>query len=195
MEKVRLRVLEIGIANDYADNYILILGEYGGTRRLPIVIPMIEAQAIVIQFEKITPEQPLIHDLFFSVVSSFGIEILEVNITAFKNGIFTSEVILFDGEKEATFNARTADAIALALRFRCTIFATAEVMELAGIAVEEEQSSPASPYGNISMATDDLRQYSTKELEKMLNELVEKEEYEMATAIRDELRRRKEEKR
>jgi len=192
MGKVRLRVLEVGVADNQADNYILILGEYGGNRRLPVVIPPMEAQAIAVQLEKISPAHPLVHDLFFNAVSSFGVEMLEVNITAFKNGIFSSEVILFDGEKEKTFKARTSDAIALALRFRCSIFATSDVMELAGITIEEEpEEEPDTPmHDNKFMGAVDLKNYSNQELERMLDEFVEKEEYEMATAIRDELRKR-----
>ncbi len=192
MGKIRLRVLEVGIADNHADNYILILGEYGGNRRLPIVIPPMEAQAIAVQFEQISPVRPLIHDLFFNAVSSFGVEMLEVNITKFENGIFSSEVILFDGEKEITFNTRTPDAIALALRFRCSIFATSEVMELAGIAIDEEpeEDQLAAPLDNSSIGIVDFKHYSNQELERMLDEFVRSEDYEMASAIRDELRRR-----
>lgn len=192
MGKVRLRVLEVGVADNHADNYILILGEYGGNRRLPIVIPPMEAQAIAVQFEKIRPVRPLIHDLFFNAVNSFGVEMLEVNIIKFENGIFSSEVVLFDGEKEATFAARTPDAIALALRFRCSIFATNEVIELAGITIDDEleETNTSTVDDDSSADIIDFKRYSNQELERMLDEFVQNEEYEMATAVRDELRRR-----
>ena len=193
MGKIRLRVLEVGIADNHADNYILILGEHGGNRRLPIVIPPMEAQAIAVQFEQISPARPLIHDLFFNAVSSFGVEMLEVNIIKFENGIFSSEIVLFDGKKQMTFNSRTSDAIALALRFRCSIFATPEVIELAGISIDDEPEDEdllTPPFDDKATDIVDFRHYSNQELERMLDEFVENEEYEMATAVRDELRRR-----
>lgn len=192
MGKIRLRVLEVGLADNHADNYILILGEYGGNRRLPIVIPPMEAQAVAVQFEQISLTRPLIHDLFFNAVSSFEVEMLEVNIIKFENGIFSSEIVLFDGKKQKTFSARTSDAIALALRFRCSIFATTEVMELAGIAIDDEPEEDILAPMHDSNSTNivDFKHYSTQELERMLDEFVQNEEYEMATAVRDELRRR-----
>ena len=194
MEKIRLRVLELGIADNHADNYILILDEDGGNRRLPIVMPSIEAQAIVVQLEKISLARPLIHDLFFSAFSSFGVEMLEVNITDFENGVFSSEIVLFDGERELALNARISDAIALALHFRCPIFATPSVMNFAGITIEEsEEDFISAPDSNRSMTTADFKSYSNQELEKMLDDFVESEEYELATAVRDELRRRNDE--
>ncbi len=192
MGKIRLKVLEVGVADNHADNYILILGEYGGNRRLPVVIPPMEAQAIAVQLEQISPPRPLIHDLFFRAISSFGVEMLEINIIKFENGIFSSEIILFDGKKQMTLTARTSDAIALALRFRCCIFATPEVMELAGISIdnEPEDDEPMPTFENNSTNVIDFKHYSTQELERMLDEFVRCEEYEMATTIRDELRRR-----
>ena len=145
--------------------------------------------------ERINPVRPLIHDLFFSAVNSFGVEMLEVNITSFENGIFSSEVILFDGEKEMTFTARTSDAIALALRFRCSIFAFPQVIEHAGITIDEEihdETAQSPSLGeNTTIGVSDFRHYTNEELERMLDEFVENEEYEMATAVRDELCRRK----
>lgn len=192
MEKIRLRVLDVGVADNRADSYILILGEQGGNRRLPVVIPPMEAQAIAIQFEQISPVCPLVHDLFFSALSSFGVEMLEVNITKFENGIFSSDIVLFNGEKELTLSARTSDAIALALRFRCSIFATQEVMELAGIALDDESTedelTPAFDDSSIDIIN--FKSRSIQELKRMLDELVRNEEYEMAAAVRDELHRR-----
>ena len=187
MGKTRLRVLDIAAADSYAGSYILILAEYGGNRHLPVVLPPADAQAIVAKHEHVCSAKPLIHDLLFSTVSTFGIEMLEVNITKFENGIFSSDIVLYDGEKEQTFSCRVSDAIALALRFRCSIFAFAEVMELAGIVIDSELEEDL-PQTNSSTA--DFKRYSTRELQQILDELIRNEEYEKATAVRDELRER-----
>lgn len=175
--------------------YALILGETDGKRRLPIIIGGFEAQAIAIELERMKPSRPLTHDLFKRFADTFGVEIQEVVINKFIEGVFHAELVCLDGQKEYRIDARTSDAVALALRFHCPIYTDEKIMSAAGIIVDEKkpkQSKAKEPVKEKEVPADNpLGVYSLVELNEMLQKAVEKEEYEEASRIRDEIARRR----
>ena len=202
MSKIKLNVLGISYSQTQSGAYALVLAEEGGERRIPIIIGGFEAQAIAIQLEGLKPPRPLTHDLFLSFASAFGISIVEINIYKLEEGVFYSKLICDDGEKKMTVDARTSDAIALALRFSCSIYTTEDILAKSGIVIdiepESKENKPTSssklfsdPSPGKGRPADELRDLTLNELKQMLQDAVKNENYERASDIRDEINRRK----
>lgn len=192
MDKIKLEIVGMSYSQSQSGAYALILGEVEGNRRLPIIIGGFEAQAIAIELERIKPSRPLTHDLFRNFASTFGIVVTEVIINKFREGVFYSELVCFDGEKVVEIDSRTSDAIALALRFHCPVYTYEPIMAEAGVVMKEETDEltetgePEKP--ETESAYSDM---SLTELEELLEKSIEQEEYEKASLIRDEMKRRK----
>lgn len=201
MQKVRLNVLGISYSQTQSGAYALVLSEDGGQRRIPIIIGGFEAQSIAIHLEGLTPPRPLTHDLFLSFSTSFNIEILEVNIYRLEDGVFYSQLVCFNGEKEVVIDSRTSDAIALALRFKCPIYTTADIVDRAGVYIEEEESESEDSVDVGESHFEDRKNFDETEFESLnleslnnlLKEAVDLEDYERASHIRDEIQKRKKE--
>ncbi len=199
MSKVKLNVLGISYSQTQTGAYALVLAEEKGNRRIPIIVGGFEAQAIAIQLEGLKPARPLTHDLFYDFSSQFGINLLEINIHKLEEGVFYSQLTCFDGSRTIEIDSRTSDAIALALRFKCPIYTTEEILGKAGIVIDFEQDTDNSSdelehdeYENQGMAEiEDLSELSVDELTKSLAEAVKDEDYEKASQIRDEINKRK----
>lgn len=203
MNKIKLNVLGISYSQTQSGAYALVLTEEKGDRRIPIIVGGFEAQSIAIQLEGLKPPRPLTHDLFMNFAKSFNINLLEVNIYKLEEGVFYSKLLCDNGDRKISIDTRTSDAIALALRFKCPIYTTGEIMERAGIVLEfgsEEKPSTFSGESTISdttpgtgsAASEEYKDLTTQELNEMLKEAVGKENYERASMIRDELKRRTE---
>lgn len=197
MGKVKLTVLGISYSQTQSGAYALVLSEESGNRRIPIIIGGYEAQAIAIQLEGLTPPRPLTHDLFLNFARAFGIDLIDVHIYKLEDGVFFSKLHCENGHKELFIDSRTSDAVALALRFGCPIYTTEEIIEKAGITLEvEEYNEPSTPEEPEEKDeprdsfSQQLRRMSLDELKEMLDEAVNNEEYEKATKIRDEIKRR-----
>ncbi|MEJ8756774.1 bifunctional nuclease family protein [Pontibacter sp. H259] len=199
MKKIQLEILGLSSSQSQTGSFALVLGERDGNRRLPIIIGMFEAQSIAIQIEKINPNRPLTHDLFKSFAEQVNVSITEVLISDLKEGVFYSKIMCTDGEKEFELDARPSDAIAIGLRFGVPIYTVESVLSEAGIILsdleeEEEESEESatvkSTASSSTSAKEPLHQTSVDELNKMLNEALEKEDYEKAAKIRDELNKR-----
>jgi uncharacterized protein len=193
MEKIQLDIIGMSYSQSQSGAYALLLGEKDGKRRLPIIIGGFEAQSIAIELEKIKTPRPLTHDLFKTFAGSFNISITEVVINKFNEGIFYAVLICSDGRKEIEIDSRTSDAIALALRFNCPVYTYESIMVAAGILMEEEQgdSKQDEPGGeNPGSQESSFAEYSVEDLGQMLQSAVENEEYEKASRIRDELKKR-----
>src|ERR1041384_6264782 len=121
MKKIKLEIVGLSYSQTQSGAYALFFGEPKGKRRLPIIIGGFEAQAIAIELEKMTPSRPLTHDLFKSFAEGFSISVTEVIIYNLVEGIFFAKLNTHDGSKEVEIDARTSDAIALAVRFNCPI--------------------------------------------------------------------------
>ena len=189
-------VVVIGGNGSQTGAYALVLAEENGDRRIPIIIGPVEAQSIAIQLEGLHPPRPLTHDLFKNMAQAFQIELIEVIIYKLEEGIFFSELICEQNGTHIAIDSRTSDAVALALRFKCPIYTTEEILSKAGIVIEvtenfEEDNLPEEP-----VQEDDRKNkyelYSLKELEQMLQDAIQDEKYEVASEIRDEISRRKE---
>ncbi len=204
MGKIKLNVLGISYSQTQSGAYALVLSEEEGNRRIPIIVGGFEAQAIAIELEGLTPPRPLTHDLFRNFSESYGIRILEVNIHKLEDGVFFANIMCDNGDRQMTLDARTSDAIALALRFKCPIFTTDEIVEKAGIILDFEkgtgmeqadtpqEAEPEKPAGKKRKRTvhPNLTDASMEELKEMLSEAVSKEDYERASKIRDEINKR-----
>ena len=190
MKKIKLKVFGISYSQTQSGAYALILTEEGGNRRLPIIIGGFEAQAIVVKLENLTPPRPLTHDLMLLFAREFGISVLEVLIYKYEEGVFYSNLVCNNGEKEILIESRTSDAVALALRFGCSIYITEEILDKAGITINLSTGTVSGvEHGDTKYSG-----YSNDELSKLIAEAVKKEEYEKAAVIRDELEQRKKKK-
>lgn len=195
MQKVKLNILGLSVSQSQSGAYALVLAEEDGDRRIPIIIGPIEAQSIAIQIEGLKPPRPLTHDLFKQMALAFDIEISEIVIYKLEEGIFYSELICNRGDKQIVIDSRTSDAVALSLRFNCPIYTTEEILERAGIVIEFENEHSQEEWHQ--SATDEpvrgkheYDKYTSAELTQMLDNAIHAEDYEKASAIRDEINRR-----
>lgn len=193
MQKVRLNILGLSVSQTQSGAYALVLAEEDGDRRIPIIIGPVEAQAIAIQLEGLKPPRPLTHDLFKNLAIAFDINISEVIIYKLEEGIFYSELICDLGSQKTRIDSRTSDAVALALRFKCPIYTTEEILSKAGIILDMEGNSPVSGQtaDTEKHQETEFDSYNVTELTNMMNEAINKENYERASRIRDEINRRK----
>jgi len=201
MKKVRLEIVGLSYSQTQSGAYALVLGESTGSRRLPIIIGGFEAQAIAIELEKMTPTRPLTHDLFKAFSETFSIEVTEILIYNLVEGIFYAKLVCTDGTREVEIDARTSDAIALAVRFNCPIFTYEFILKSAGIVLDDEtlptneSNMSSEPVEEISTSNNPEGEYkskSTEELKNLLETALDEEQYELASKIRDEINNRKE---
>jgi len=200
MNRIRLNVLGISYSQTQTGAYALVLTEENGERRIPIIIGAFEAQSIAIQLEGLKPPRPLTHDLFLNFALAYKINLLEVTIYKLEEGVFYSKLLCDDGKTKITIDARTSDAIALALRFRCPIYTTEDIMNRAGIKLDMEKEShdPTQKKDYVDDIVEKHEEHNEEfkgmelsELKDILEEAIRNENYERASMIRDEINRRK----
>jgi len=193
MKKIPLDIVALSHSVTQSQNYAVILGEQEGTRRLPIVIGSFEAQAIAVALERMTPNRPLTHDLFKSTLDTFNIQLREIIINNLLDGIFYARMICHKDGDRIEIDARTSDAIAMAVRFNCPIYTYEFILDAAGIVLEDtdEGMEPAEKT-NTPPKGSPLSAYSADALNQMLDEMLSAENYERAAEIRDEINRRRE---
>lgn len=196
MKKIKLDIVGLSYSQTQSGAYALVLGEVNGRRRLPIIIGGFEAQAIAIEIEKMTPSRPLTHDLFKSFAMAYSITIEEVIIYNLVDGIFFAKLVCNDGKKNVEIDARTSDAIALAVRFECPINTYEFILSTAGIMIEgndfvflENIDTPTEE--KVATAATNYSALSEEELKEKLQQALTEEAYEKAAKIRDELSKRK----
>lgn len=185
-KRIRLRVMGISYSQIQSGAYALILAQTDGPYRIPVVVGAPEAQAIAIKMEGIIPPRPMTHDLFASMAHGFGIELKEVFIHKFEDGIFSSELTLIDSYgTEVILDARTSDAIAIAMRTQAPIYTTPEILEETGFIMEIKEEHAATTDSDTPASTEDsLQSKSDSELNKMMQEHIKNEEYELAASIK-----------
>lgn len=194
MDKIRLEIIGMSYSQSQSGAYALILGEHEGARRLPIIIGGFEAQAIAVELEKMTPSRPLTHDLFKNFAENYNIFIKEVVIDKFLEGVFFAKLICMQNDDVNEIDARTSDAVALAIRFRCPIYTYENIMSEAGIVMEDKADEIMDEEENSVLeesSSDEYSSYELDELKKMLDKAIEQEEYEKASRIRDEITKKK----
>lgn len=196
MDKIQLDIVGLSYSQTQSGAYALILGEINGRRRLPIIIGGFEAQAIAIEIEKMTPSRPLTHDLFKSLAGAFDIEVQEVLIYNLVDGIFFAKLICKNEINEFEIDARTSDAIALAVRFDCPIYTYESILSSAGIIIEGDdlvflENIESSTESSKKESPASYTSYSEQELQEKLQQALSDEAYEKAAKIRDEIIKRK----
>jgi len=194
MEKIKLEIIGMSYSQAQSGAYALILEEQFGNRRLPIIIGGFEAQSIAIELEKIKTPRPLTHDLFKTFADAFKIEVVEIIINKFSDGVFYAQLICTNGVEIKEVDSRTSDAIAIALRFGCPISTYESIMTAAGIQLEDDGDFIDKKETSDKPKEDEAGSFtevSTAELKELLQNAIENEEYEKASQIRDELNKRK----
>ncbi|MCQ2318514.1 MAG: bifunctional nuclease family protein [Bacteroidales bacterium] len=182
MNKIGLDVIGLTFSHSQSGAYALVLGDKNTGLKLPIIIGSIEAQSIAMALENQRSRRPLTHDLFKAFAENYGIKVKEVVVNSFKEGIFTSQLVCDKDGDISVFDARTSDSIALAVRFGCPIFTTEEVMNEAGLMMDDLVE------GDVDDDTNDNTEHSVEELKEMMAKAVEEEDYELASMLRDEIK-------
>lgn len=203
LKKIKLEILGLSSSQSQTGSFALVLGETEGNRRLPIIIGMFEAQAIAIEIEKIIPNRPMTHDLFKSFSNSFHFHVDEIIISDLKEGVFFAKIVCTDGLKKTEIDARPSDAIAIGLRFDAAIYTYEAILAEAGIVLtdqeEEDEKAEIKPEPKAkvkkestrkSIGGEDYKNYSIEKLNDLLKDAIDKEDYERAAKIRDELGKR-----
>ena len=197
MQKVRLEIQGIAYSQTQSGSYVLTLIEAAGNRKLPIVIGGFEAQAIAVELEKMIPNRPLTHDLFKSFYVSYDVTIKEVLIYKFEEGVFYAKLICDKEGVHTEIDSRTSDAIAVGVRFNSPIYTFSNVLEDAGITQDQEDAfesdslvSQDDDDFDIEETVNDYSSSSMEDLEKQLHGALEQEDYELASKLRDEIKKR-----
>lgn len=197
MEKnIELEILGLSSNHSQSGSFTLVLGEVNGTRRLPIVIGMFEAQAIALEIEKIIPNRPMTHDLFKSFASGFNYEIERIVITDMKEGVYYAKIQSKSDLVTAEIDARPSDAIAIAIRFGCPVYCTEKAMsegavehyEVEGSEEKSPEKQPTQKF--VTKKEPSLKDFSLDKLNQMLDKAIGNEDYERAARIRDEINKR-----
>ena len=196
MNKVRLEIIGMTYSESSTGAYVLILGDKNSQRRLPIVIGGAEAESISIGIEGTKGNRPLTHDLFLSFANNFNVRIMEVVINRFRDGVYYAMIVCQQGPDLVMIDARPSDAIAIAVRCGCGIYAYETVMEEAAIILDdmEEPTADALAEDNIINKVHgpaDLSMLNIDELEDLLQMAIDDEDYQRAAQIRDEINGRK----
>jgi bifunctional DNase/RNase len=203
MKKIELEIVALSHSITQTHSYAVVMGEVNGLRRLPIVIGGFEAQAIAVALEKMQPSRPLTHDLMKNFMTAFNLDLHEIIINDLQEGIFYSKLICSSEKDTVEIDSRTSDALALAVRFGCPIYTYETILESAGILMEEttgkkkktkESKEPKEVHMEESTGNEDLKTMTLEDLNLLLNDVLESEDYIRAIAIRDEINNRKKKK-
>ncbi len=192
MKKIELEIVALSHSITQTHSYAVVLGEVNGLRRLPIVIGGFEAQAIAVALERMSPSRPLTHDLMKNFMMAFAVELHEVIINDLQEGIFYSKLVCSSEKDTVEIDSRTSDALALAVRFGCPIYTFDNILDNAGILMEgdtKKKKSSAEVTNEIG-DKNNLKALSLEELDSLLSEVLEQEDYIRAITIRDEIKSR-----
>jgi bifunctional DNase/RNase len=191
MKKIELEIVALSHSITQTNSYAVVLGEVNGLRRLPIVIGGFEAQAIAVALERMKPTRPLTHDLMKNFMLAFNVELHEVIIADLQEGIFYSKLLCTSEADTVEIDSRTSDALALAVRFGCPIYIYENIFDIAGVENPDQGVITDKPAATEYAAHEDLKDMSLDDLNTLLTEVLEQEDYIRAIAIRDEINSRK----
>ncbi len=190
MKKIELEIVALSHSITQTHSYAVVLGEINGLRRLPIVIGGFEAQAIAVALERMSPSRPLTHDLMKNFMMAFNVDLHEVVITDLNEGIFYSKLICSNDKDTVDIDSRTSDALALAVRFGCPIYIYDTVLDNAGVSNETDEKKGKEAAVTEHVQSDDLSKMNLDELNTLLTEVLDQEDYIRAISIRDEIKKR-----
>ena len=195
MNKVNLEIVGLTYSESSTGAYVLILGDKNSQRRLPIVIGSAEAESIAVGIERHKNGRPHTHDLFLRFAHEFGVEIMEVVINRFRDGVYYAMLVCKQGDDLTMVDARPSDAIAIAVRLGCDIYAYESVMDEAGIIMDDMEKQDTEEKNeepiNRGMTSTSLDMLDVDALEELLQEAIDNEDYQKAAQLRDEINRRK----
>jgi len=197
MKRKKLKIMGLSYSQTQAGSYIVVLSEVKGNRKIPVVVKGSDAQQIALKLEKIKSPRPLTHDLFKSLVDEFNIDVKEVFIYSIVEGVFYCKIISSNGVEDVEIETTIGDGITLALVLKCPLMVNVDVLDTAGITINDDGTQPESD------ETEDLdielvdvnpkkRVVSIEDLEKMMQKALENEEYEIAAELRDRINELKE---
>jgi bifunctional DNase/RNase len=189
VEKVQVDILGLSTSPSSGGAYALILKEVNGNRRLPIIIGAFEAQSIALEMEGIKPPRPLTHDLMKNIIDTFGVSLQDVFINELRDGTFYAKITIEGVSDSQEVDSRPSDAIALAVRYGVPIFVSDEVLKEAGIAAEAEEEEQGDTRKVDQPAAMKKHASKLEQLQTSLKEAIEKEEYEKAAKLRDDIRK------
>lgn len=187
MSHIDLEIVDIALSGSSSGAYALVLGEVKGKRKLPIVIGGAEAQAIAIELENMRPSRPLTHDLMKNTLTAFGMEVTSVLIHKMVEGIFYAQIVVGDGIREEQIDARSSDAVAIAVRFGCPIRCSQQVMNEAGVDLDAAETDGAPEEGlspQVVDAADASPSEDLESLKRQLDEAIATENYELASELK-----------
>lgn len=194
MKRKQLKVLGLSYSQSQIGSYILVLSEKKGNRKLPIIIKPAEAQQIAIKIEGIKPARPLTHDLFKSLTDTFQVDIQEVFIYSLAEGIFYAKMVATNGIDETEIDCTIGDAVALSLTYKCPIWVKSDILDSAGISLNDD----GSELNNTNEDDDEAEFYETPtksksvdDLEHLMQSAIDNEEYEIAAELRDRIQKLK----
>ncbi len=195
MKKIKLEIIALSHSITHSHNYAIILGESDGPKRLPVVIGGFEAQSIAVALENMIPTRPLTHDLFKNTLESFDILLKEVIINQLIEGVFYSKLVFIKEGIEYSIDSRTSDAIAMAVRFNAPIYTYSSIIDIAGVELDDNLTNDLP--GKKTTEKEDVKnkpltELSENALQILLEKALNREDYEMAARIRDEIAKRKE---
>ncbi len=190
MKKIELEIVALSHSITQTHSYAVVLGEVNGLRRLPIVIGGFEAQAIAVALERMQPSRPLTHDLMKNFMLAFNVDLHEIIINDLQEGIFYSKLICSTDKETVEIDSRTSDAVALAVRFGCPIYTYENILASAGMLMEADDKKKKVVVSHSDAGSDNLKKMSIEELELLLKEVLEIEDYIKAASIRDEIQDR-----
>ena len=194
MNRILLDVIGLSFSHSQSGAYALLLGEKNDRRRLPVIIGEAEAQSIAIAMENVEKKRPLTHDLFKSFATTYDINITEVVINRFKEGLFFSELHCEKDGEVSVIDARTSDAVAIAVRFKCPIYTTSQVMEEAGLIMDEYENEDSEEHEENMLddfGYERMDRYDMQDLQQLLQDAIDNEDYMAASVLRDEINKRK----
>jgi bifunctional DNase/RNase len=194
MKKKELKILGLSYSQSQMGAYVIVLSDKKGSRKLPLIIKPLEAQRIALELEGITSPRPLTHDLIKSISDAFNVDLQEVFIYSLVEGVFYTKLIFSNGIEEIELESTAGDALALSTLFKCPIMTTLEILEVAGVIINDDGIIPED--SEIDEFMDELeeelnyesnRVISVEDLEKMMEEAISNEEYEIAAELRDKI--------
>lgn len=182
MNKIVLEVIGLTHSLSLNEAFALVLADKKSNLKLPIIIGSVEAQSIALALEKYESRRPLTHDLFKNFADNYNVNVKEVVIDRFREGVFYSQLVCEKDGETSIFDARTSDSVALALRFGCPIYTNQQVLDEAGVMIEEDEDNDENHQDS------DFKERSIEELKNMMEKAVEEEDYELASILRDEIK-------
>ena len=191
MKKVKLDISGIAYSQTQSGSYVLTLAEVGGNRKLPIVIGGFEAQAIAVELEKMVPNRPLKHDLIKTFCTSYGVRVREILIYKFQEGVFYSKIICEKDKQITEIDSRTSDAIAIGVRFNSPIYTLSSILNnVAGTENSSDEVQEEFDFDTDIEVDDEIENLELENLEEQLKEAISNEDYELASKLRDEIKKR-----